>query len=237
MGSTTAGVSASPTEAEALEVFIRSFLQDLHTAMPAKVVEYDAEKQTIVAQPMTNRAIETIDGGELAERLPTIPDVPVAFPRSSAMFLSFPLEPGDAVMLVFSMRSLDTYLASQGKEPVDPIDFRIHDITDAVAFPGVYPAARALKDISTANLVLGNDEGGLQLHITPDGKLEIKVDGDADEVVALGNALQQFYETSLKPWFDTHVHPTGVGPSGPSTVPSPAFDTGILSSVVSVKGG
>ncbi len=234
---TTGGVSAAPTEEEALDIVIRSYLQDLFTALPATIVEYDAKKQTCVVQPQINRQIETINGGELSEALPTIPDVPVAFPRSASMFLSFPLQPGDAVMLVFQMRSIDTYMAGRGEDPVDPVDFRIHDITDAVAYPGLYPVARALKDVDQTNLVIGNDAGGLQLHITPDGTLEIKVDGEADEFVALGNALQQFYDTQVKVFLETHVHPTGVGPSGPATTPPPSFDSSIISSVLSVKGG
>lgn len=238
MGSTTAGVSATPTEAEALEVFIRSFLQDLHTAIPAQVVEYDPERQTIVAQPMVKRTIETIDGGELVEQLPTIPDVPVAFPRSETMFLTFPLAPGDAVMLVFSMRSIDTYLSGTGDQPVDPVDFRIHDITDAVAYPGVPPLQRAIRDIDTTNLVLGNDNGGLQLHVTPNGTLEIRVDGSAESAAALGDVLKSWWDSGPKVWLETHVHPTGVGPSGPPSTPSTplTFDDAIISQVVKIAG-
>lgn len=235
---TTGGASAAPTEEEALDIVIRSYLQDLHTAMPATIVEYDAASQTCVVQPMTNRQQETIDGREIAEQLPTIPDVPVAFPRSASMFLTFPLTPGDAVMLVFQMRSLDTYMASDGESPVDPIDFRIQDITDAVAYPGLYPLARAIQDIDDVNLVLGNDEGGLQLHVTPDKTLEIKTDGAADSAMALGDVLKSWWDAGPKVWLETHIHPTGVGPSGPSsTPPTPlAFDDAIISEVVKVAG-
>lgn len=221
---------------EALGVFVQSFLQNLHTAMPARVVSYNAEKQTVDVQPSVKRLIETIEGGELAESLPVIPDVPLAFPRSSKMFLSFPMAEGDLVMLVFQMRSIDRFAAGDGSGEVDPGDFRTHDITDAVAYPGLYPASRAVKDIDTVNLALGNDEGGLQIKITPNGTMEIQVSGDASSAMALGDVLQSWYDSTVKVFLQTHTHPTGVGPSGPPIQPPPDFDASIVSQVVKVKG-
>lgn len=225
----TAGVSATPTEAEALEVFVRSFLQDLYTAIPAKVVEYDAEKQKIVAQPMVKRALETINGGELVEELPTIPDVPVAFPRNRGFALTFPLEPGDRVLLLFSMRSIDTYLASSDDQPVDPIDFRIHDITDAIALPGVFPDALALKNaVSTQSMALGSDTGAGVAYFKAEtvnvgaedpadaAPLDSKVQSELDSLRSALNDLVTQY--------NAHVHP-GVAPGQVSTGSTPAVAT------------
>lgn len=93
------------------------------------------------------------------------------------------------------------------------------------AFSASYPDEGGLS-FSGLNLVHNRSDNqttithpsGTIIKINPDGKVEIlaaKIDlGDsADESVILGDAF--------KAYFDTHVHPTAVGPSGPPNQPMP----------------
>jgi hypothetical protein len=231
------GQSRSPTAPEVLRQAIEGYyLSDLHTMLPGRVEEYDSSKQEASVKPLIQRLVLTEDGEQILEEIPIISNVPVAFPRVSSFFLSFPIKKGDLVMLHFAERSLDNWLGGQG-EDTDPDEFRMHDLTDAVAYSGLYPFNRAIKDVDEVNMVLGADEGGLQIHITPDGVMEIKVDGAADEAVALGNKLKTFWDSTVKPAYDSHIHPTGVGPSGPPAAPLPPFDSSIISTILLLKDG
>ena len=227
--------SRTPELEELLNLAITSFISDVHTSMPGKVVEYYPDTQKVDVQPMLKRLMVHEDGSEALESLPVIPDVPVNFPRAGGFFMTFPIAKGDLVELHFMERSIDNYLSGEGDE-YDPDEFRTHDLSDAVAVPGFYPFKRSIKDISAVNMVLGKDDGGIQIHLTPEGTMEIKLAGDADEAVALGNALQMFWDNVFKPVYDAHFHGSGMGPTTAPTVPAPNFDPAIISKVFKLKG-
>lgn len=220
---TVQGNSRSPTFGEVLRAAMETRLGELHVAMPGKIESYDAATQRAEVKPMLMRRFANVDGEEVVESLPVLSDVPVIFPRSGQYFISFPLEPGDYVMLVFNERNVDNFEASQLGSEVDPQDFRLHNLADAVAFPGYYPLAGALKEADAANLVLGKDDGGIQIHMTPGGTVEVKLGGGTAALsAAIAEHLKALYTdpipNGIKAAFDNHVHSTGVGPSGP---PSP----------------
>jgi hypothetical protein len=227
--------SRSPELEELLTLAITSFLEDVHTGLPGRIEEYFPATQKADIKPLIKRRIVHEDGTELLEELPVIPDVPIAFDRTGKFFITFPLAKGDLVRLHFLERSIDNYLSGDG-EDTDPDEFRMHDLSDAIAVPGLYPFKRSIKDINGVNLVMGNDEGGIQIHLTPDGTLELKLAGVADEAVALGNALQSFWNDVFLPIYNSHIHPTGVGPSGQPAVPGPMFDINIISKVLLLRG-
>ncbi len=233
-------VSRTPTDDELLELAITSFLAGVHTSMPGKVVTYFPETQKADIKPLLKTLTVHGDGSELVESIPIIPDVPIHFMRAAGFAMTFPLEPGDLVCLHFAESSIDNYLSSQGDDS-DPDDFRKHDLSDAIAVPGFYPFTKSIGDISSVNMVMGKTEGGIQIHLTPNGTMELKFDGEADEAVALGNALQLFWDNVFKPVFDMHIHSTPSGPSGPpltpllATLTAPSFDPSIISKVFKLK--
>lgn len=229
--------SRSPDQSEVILAGVHYVLQDMHTGLPGKIVKWDPAKQVADVQVLVKRVTPLADGGELAEELPILPDVPVQFVRSGTAFMSFPLEVGDFVWLKFGDMSLDAYLAGDGNV-VDPGDFRRFDLSDAIAEPGMAPLSRALKDVHGANVVIGFDNGGCQIHITPDGKMEVKVNGAAAKHVAVAEALQTFWDGPFKAWMIAHQHPTGVGPSGPPITAGafPIFDVSIISAMLAIQG-
>lgn len=211
----------------------------IKTARPGRIESYDADSQTVNVQPMVQTAFVAEDNQEVTEVPAIIQKVPVMFPRGGGMRLTWPIEKGDFCLLVTCERSIDIYTDGDGGQPVDPIDVRMHDATDSVAFMGFYPFQKPIPEIESANLVIGEEEGGLQVHITKSGTMSIKVDGTDDEAVALGNALQMFWDVTVTPWMIAHTHPTGVGPSGPPIESGtfPSFDTSIISTVLKIKSG
>jgi hypothetical protein len=61
--------------------------------------------------------------------------------------------------------------------------------------------------------------------------------GDGAKSVAIAEALQSYIDDSIKAEFDTHTHPTGVGPSGPPAAPLTGYDAAITSSKLKIPDG
>jgi hypothetical protein len=155
-------MSRSPVLSEVIASHVRMVLESARTAIPGRVEKYDSATQTADVQPMVRNVLIDPDGNRLEESLPIIPNVPVAWPRGGGFFLSMPVEKGDFVLLVICDRCIDVWRA-KGSE-ADPADLRHHDLSDAVAIPGLYPDTAPLNEASGTELVLGKD-GGVQVRI------------------------------------------------------------------------
>lgn len=165
-----------------LDQVIRNRLAELQTAAPAEIVSYDYQTQKASVQPTINRVYK--DG--YVSKYPLINNVPVIFPRSGGASLTFPVKPGDTVLLVFAARCLDDWLSRGGI--VNQSDPRMHNINDAIAIPGLLPFSLGsmaknnedvlltyvgceveIKQDTTVNV--RNPEGDFQ--IAPSGKITI----------------------------------------------------------------
>lgn len=221
----------TPNLYETIKAGVDAALSDVHTAIPAMVKSYDASTQLAEVEPAIKRRFVKPDGTESARDLPVIVNVPVVFPRAGDFFLSFPIAPGDFVLLVFSERSMDQWLEKGGKQ--DPIVSTTFDLSDAVAIPGVYPKTKKLAQAHAQNLVLGKD-GGAQIHIKPSGQIHLGQE-TAPKSVAMSEDIET-HLSNLNTWLSTHMHPTaGTGPpSPPSGAPPPTVGS-FASSVVKVK--
>lgn len=192
--------SRSPDDTELLNMAIESWLTDIHTCMPGRVDSYDSKTQMATIKPLLKRRIVHGDGSEALEILPPITNVPIHFHRAAGFFISFPIEKGDLVTLHFCETSIDNYMSGTG-EDTDPDEFRHHDLSDAIAVPGFYPFKRSINDISSVNLVIGKDNGGAQIHITPNGIVKIGSDLSAD--AAVKGTTYRFAEDTMLTAFAT----------------------------------
>jgi len=147
---------------DAVNEVVRKALAEAFVSRPAKVISYDEAAQTVDVEIGLSKYLEDEDQ-TLSLPLAEVRSVPVAFPRGGGFFVSFPIQPDDYVLLVFSDRSLDLWLQNGGSN-VDPIDLRQHSVADAVAIPGIYPNPDALTEAHADNMVVGYD-GGMQLQI------------------------------------------------------------------------
>lgn len=203
----------TPTLADVISTGINSSLMDVHTALPGKVEKYDKDKQTVNVKPLVQRSFPNDDGETILEPLPIITDVPVMFPQANGFFISFPIVVGDFVLLVFAERSLDNYKTGNGAD-ADPVDLRMHNLSDAVAYPGVPPFSKALKDVDAENMVMGKD-GGKQIHIKQE---EVHLGKkDPTDAVALASLVKAELD-KIQFTLDNHAHPT-TATVGPSATP------------------
>lgn len=132
----------TPNLTELLESAITSALARVRVAVPGVVKSYDATKARAEIIPAIQETRTLEDGTQKTETLPVITDVPVIFPGSGGRRIVWEIKPGDSVLLVFTSSSIDRWLARGGI--VDPgVDRRRHDLSGAVALPGLEDFAHA----------------------------------------------------------------------------------------------
>lgn len=169
-------MSDTPSISEVLRVAIEDQLARMYTAMPGIVVSYDSAKQTVDVQP-TLRKQYSVTGKNVT--LPVVNRVPVAWYRAGGAFISFPIKAGDYVLLIFQKSPIDLWLKKGGV--VDPTDFRKFHLTDAVAYPGVYPWTQ-LQEVPTDRMRIQNKKARIDL--TEDGKVRFE-NTEGDELLGI----------------------------------------------------
>lgn len=210
-------MSGDPTSlADVVKGATDATLGNIHTSMPGKVVAYDSLAQTVDVQPMCKRQLFTADGEKTYESLPLLAHVPVCFPRGGGYVVTFPLQAGDTVILVFSEAGLAEFLET-GNE-AEPWDTRRHHISNAVAIPSISPDTAPLasgdNSARTAGIVIGKDGANEQIRFASGS---IKLGADATDFVAL-SAKVDAWMTEIKTKFNQHQH-TSAAPGSPTTTP------------------
>lgn len=225
-------MSNTPSFAEVIREALDARIANVHTALPATVVSYDAAAQTVNVQPLVKRVVQDLDEDlELVESLPQIPSVPVAFPRSGDNWITFPVAQGDTGLLVFCERSIDTWRATNRES--DPGSVRNHNLSDAVFLPGLSATASAVTTSSTATVVNVASElhlGGL----SPAEFVALATKTD-NRISAIESNLN-----SLITAFNAHMHATaGTGVPSPPTagvgIPATALTPGSSTAATKVK--
>lgn len=212
----------TPTLAELLSQAIRGELLDIHTCLPAKIQKYDSETQKADVIPLLKKKYK-FDAEP--KDLPIIANVPVQWPSANAgaAFIHLPLKAEDFGVIVFSERSIDTWLAGEG-DSVSPEDPRHHHLSDAIFIPGVLPFKKALSVSSATSLFIKNGEAEIEL--TGSGDINILGGninfGAGIEKAVLGDTLAALYLA--------HTH-LSAAPGVPTSIPSNILDTALSNKV------
>lgn len=160
---------------------------NLYTAAPGIVVAVrnNLEELSVDVQPTTN----ILNKDKTTKGRPVVLNVPVQMPSSSVAALTFPVNVGDPVLLVYSMRSLDVWKRSEGR-PTVPSDNRKFDKRDCFAIPGVWPFGRSINKPSvriwqhnTNDLVITNNIGTgseNEVRLKADGNIVINTNQDVE---------------------------------------------------------
>lgn len=216
----------APDVGTSLDAHFEAMASEIHTAIPARIEKYDAARQLADVKPTLIQVFADDEGKDMPVEHPVLTDCPVAFPQGGGAFLSFPLKPGDTVLLVCAQRSLDAWLETDGKTPIDPGDYRRHHISDAVVYPGLRTAKAPLPNAHADDVVLGLTDGSAELHIEPGGHTWLKSPkmmlGSKDAAKALALAAQADARLdALESEMSSHVHLNGNfgGPTGALLVP------------------
>ena len=202
---------------EVLELVIANAVGSINVALPAKVLSFDADKQTISAQIAVRANYADPDQDEDDEdvlvpvKIPPITNVPVMFPQGGGSSITWPLEKGDDVLLVFCDRSIDEWSSSGSGDNI-PLFNRRHEWTDAVAYAGVRPVANPLEADRLPDDALALTHKATQVRV---GDGTFAVENQANELVAVLTDLVNTLTTA-----------TMIGPSGTSI-----WDTATLNAI------
>jgi phage baseplate assembly protein gpV len=166
-------------------------------AMPGIVQSFDPETVTVSVQPAIRYTEKDKDGNESTHDYPLLVDVPVIFPHGGGCTLTFPVKAGDECLLIFADRCIDFWWQSGGVQ--EPVDTRMHDLSDAFAIPGPMSQTRKVGGISTSAAQLRTDDGaafvevaaGHAITLQTPGRLTATATGGAEitapEIVLNGN--------------------------------------------------
>lgn len=198
-------------EQETLNQLKKQVSSVLRVALPGTVESFDAETVTATIQ----LGILGLSDGE-STALSVLNDVPVMFPRGGGCSLTFPVKKGDECLVIFADRSIDFWWQSGGIQ--EPVDDRMHDLSDAFCIVGPQSQSKKISGISTSAVELRSDDGSTKLNLDPSsGEINGTAPGgfNLNGLKILPDGRLQLVDGSI---VDKHTH-GGVESGGSNTDP------------------
>lgn len=162
-------------DSEGIRGAMESALFDMHVSCPGIIESFNPEAKTVTVRPAIRAAVGNADGTVESQELPLLVDVPVVFPSAGGFTLTFPIKQGDDCLVVFSDSCMDAWWQSGGVQ--DPVEYRMHDLSDAIAIFGPLNQPHQIPNISTENVQLRNDSGKSFIEIDSTGNITIATPG------------------------------------------------------------
>lgn len=194
----------------------QAIMSAMHVSIPGIIQSFDPDAVTAVVQPAIKGAEKDESGAEVSVNLPLLVDVPVVFPRGGGCTLTFPVKAGDECLVIFADRCIDFWWQSGGVQ--EPVDDRMHDLSDAFCIVGPQSQAKNISGISTSAVELRSDDGETKLSLNPaNGAINGTAPGgfNLNGLKILSDGRLQLVDGSI---VDKHTH-GGVEPGGSSTAP------------------
>ena len=175
----------------------QAIMSAMRVSIPGIIQSFDPEAVTAVIQPAIKGVEHDASGAEVSVNLPLLVDVPVIFPRGGGCTLTFPVKEGDECLVIFADRCIDFWWQSGGIQ--EPVDERMHDLSDAFCIVGPQSQAKKIGGISTTSAQLRTDDGsafievaaGHDVTVKTSGKLTASADGGTEitspEIILNGN--------------------------------------------------
>jgi len=144
-------------EEESLRLAFEGLQSRLWTAMPAIVQTVNLATMTLTAQPSIQGVITKKDGSTEYVDLPILVDVPIVYMGGGGFITTYPIEEGDEALIIFGARCIDAWWQSGGIG--QPMESRMHDLSDGFAIVGPRSQARLISAISNNSVQMRNDAG------------------------------------------------------------------------------
>lgn len=161
-----------------LQLMLSGTQAKLWTAMPGVVSEVNLGDQTLSVQPAIQGVITSKDGTQTTVNLPLLVDVPIVWPRAGGFSLTFPIQAGDEVLVVFSSRCIDTWWENGGVGV--QAEARMHDLSDGFAILAPTSQPKKISGVSTDSVQLRNDNGDAYVEINTSGNVRIVSGSEVD---------------------------------------------------------
>lgn len=149
----------------------QAIMSAMRVSIPGIIQSFDPDAVTAVIQPAIKGIEHDASGAEVSVNLPLLVDVPVIFPRGGGCTLTFPVSEGDECLVVFADRCIDFWWQSGGVQ--EPVDGRMHDLSDAFAIVGPQSQANKISGISTKAAQLRTDDGSAFIEVSAGGAVTI----------------------------------------------------------------
>ncbi|EPG8229692.1 Gp138 family membrane-puncturing spike protein [Klebsiella pneumoniae] len=175
----------------------QAIMSAMRVSMPGIIQSFDPDAVTAVVQPAIKGVEQDESGADVSVNIPLLVDVPVVFPRGGGCTLTFPVKAGDECLVIFADRCIDFWWQSGGVQ--EPVDERMHDLSDAFCIVGPQSQAKKIGGISTTAAQLRTDDGsafievaaGHDVTVKTSGKLTASADGGTEitspEIILNGN--------------------------------------------------
>ncbi|CAA9246140.1 MAG: hypothetical protein AVDCRST_MAG95-1648 [uncultured Adhaeribacter sp.] len=170
-------MSESSEIIRALQLASETALSEVNTTQPGKIISYNAKSNRAVVQPVLPKRLASGDPLDA----PNIVEVPIVWPLTMGGTCGFtlPIRAGDALKLDFAQRSLEGFLSGKNDAPDDP---RRHDLSDAIATPGLQPNGVEVNPNDAVFFF-----GPVKLSLKPDGSGKMETAGGSWTIGADGN--------------------------------------------------
>lgn len=126
---------------DTLKDAMSSVLANVHTVLIAKITAVN--EATINAKPVINRVVDNA-----SIELPEFIEVPAFTLQGGGSSLSMPIAVGDYCLLIITERCFDRWYA--GQDFIEPLEMRMFDYSDAIAFVGINTLGKAITIPDTA---------------------------------------------------------------------------------------
>jgi hypothetical protein len=184
------------TLGETIDKRVRSFLSNVHTSMPGKVVTFYPATATTGPMADVELAVKhqvfDDDGNRTYEDYQTLQAVPVGCLRAGGYVIWLPVVAGDTVNVLFSESSIDEWRSSG--QTSKPWDARRHSIGWPICVPIIAPDVMplAVGDAAArlAGMVVGRDGQDEQIRIGPG---TIQIGATATDFVALSSKVDALF--------------------------------------------
>ncbi|HDX8786006.1 TPA: phage baseplate protein [Klebsiella michiganensis] len=167
----------------------QAIMSAMRVSIPGIIQSFDPDAVTAVIQPAIKGVQHDTSGAEVSVSLPLLVDVPVVFPRGGGCTLTFPVSEGDECLVIFADRCIDFWWQSGGVQ--EPVDGRMHDLSDAFCIVGPQSQAKKIGGISTTGAQLRTDDGSAFIEVSAGGDITATTAGsatiNAPEIVLNGN--------------------------------------------------
>lgn len=195
---------------------VQAIMSAMRVSMPGIIQSFDPDAVTAVVQPAIKGVEQDASGVDVSVNIPLLVDVPVVFPRGGGCTLTFPVKAGDECLVIFADRCIDFWWQSGGIQ--EPVDERMHDLSDAFCIIGPQSQAKKIGGISTSAVELRSDDGETKLSLNPaSGVINGTAPGgfNLNGLKILSDGRLQLVDGSI---VDKHTH-GGVEPGGSNTAP------------------
>lgn len=149
---------------------LQSLQAQMWTSFPAIVQSVNLAQMTLSCVPVTKGVETNSDGTQSYVNMPALLDVPICFPSAGGFLITLPIKAGDEILAVIASRCIDAWWQNGGFQ--NPMELRMHDLSDGFAIPGPRSLPNVVSGISADGLQVRNDAGTVIFGLTAAGKFQ-----------------------------------------------------------------